>query len=164
MLHELGVEESEEPSAWDGHVGVEHVDVRYEGPELPTPRRAAAALPASERDRPHPDPVAFRLGAGYGTLGRVDVARCLALGLPAGYMRMRVTFRPNGHVVHAAVQSEVAPSHEALACIGNQLTAAIVPPFDGDDVTLSRVVFVSAGGVENRDEVPEIYVQSTLPR
>jgi hypothetical protein len=51
----------------------------------------------------------------------------------------------SGHVVHAAVQSDVPPSRGALACIGNQLTAAIVPAFDGSDVTLSKTVFVTGG-------------------
>jgi hypothetical protein len=161
LVNELGLEESEELGRWEERYVVGQVDVAYTGPELATPRRAAAALPASERDRPRPDPTPFRLGAGHGTLGRIDVGRCRDLGLPSGYVRMRVTFRQNGHVVHAAVQSDAPPTREALACIGNQLTAAVVPAFDGQDVTLSRIVYVAGLEAESGTEESDVYLQRT---
>ena len=92
---------------------------------------------------PPPDPVLFRLGTGYGALGQVDLSPCRAQGLQPGYMRMRVTFRRSGHVVRAALQSLLPQPGEALACVGDVLETAMVPAFDGDDVTLSRSVFVN---------------------
>jgi hypothetical protein len=56
---------------------------------------------------------------------------------------MRVTFHPSGHVVRAAVESEAPPTDEALACVSEQLEVAMVPAFDGEDVTLSRIFFVN---------------------
>jgi hypothetical protein len=124
-------------------VAVGHIDVRYEGPVEPTPLRAAAAAPASERDRPRPSPIFFSLGAGHGALGRVDLSTCRDRGLPAGYLRIRATFRPSGHVAHAAVESAAEPPQEALECVSEQLEDTNVPPFDGEDVSLSKIVFVN---------------------
>jgi hypothetical protein len=39
----------------------------------------------------------------------------------------------------------VPPPEEALDCIGEQLELAMVPVFDGGDVTLSRSFFVNPG-------------------
>ena len=89
------------------------------------------------------EPTLFRLGAGYGALGQIDLAPCRNQGLSPGYLRVRVTFQHNGHVARAAVESVVAPPTEALACIGEQLEAAMVPVFDGVDVTLSKSFFVN---------------------
>jgi hypothetical protein len=124
-------------------VVVEHVEVAYEGPEESTPLHTITSLPASNADHSRPDPVLFCLGAGHGTLAHVDLQPCRDAGLPPGYLRMRVTFRPNGHVVHAALESEAPPTREALACVGEQLEVAMVPAFDGEDVTLSRIFFVN---------------------
>lgn len=90
-----------------------------------------------------PDPVLFRIGAGYGALGRVDLAACRDRGLQAGYLHMRVTFRDSGRVVRAAVESPVAPPPEALTCIGERLKLAMVPVFEGGEVTLSKNFFVN---------------------
>jgi len=90
-----------------------------------------------------PDPILFRLGAGYGALGHVDLAPCRDQGLPQGYLRLRVTFRASGRVVRAAVETPVAPPAEALTCIGEQLEMAMVPLFEGGDVTLSKSFFVN---------------------
>jgi len=120
-------------------VVVREVVVSYEGAGEP----AAAFLPPSPRDRPRPDPVPFRLGAGRGALGLIDLTPCREDGLPPGYVHMRVTFRHSGRVVHAAVESVAAPPPEALECIGEQLEVALVPVFDGGDVTLSRSYFVN---------------------
>jgi hypothetical protein len=122
-------------------VVVREVVVSYDGAGGPPP--SAAFLPPSPRDCPPPDPVPFRLGAGRGALGRVDLGPCVDDGLPPGYVHMRVTFRSSGRVVHAAVESAAAPTPEALECIGEQLEVAMVPVFDGGDVTLSRSYFVN---------------------
>jgi hypothetical protein len=60
-----------------------------------------------------------------------------------GYLHMRVTFRHSGHVVRAIVERPAPPPDEALQCIAEQLQLAMVPVFDGDDVTLSRSYFVN---------------------
>jgi hypothetical protein len=89
------------------------------------------------------DPIFFALGAGYGALGRIDLAPCKDQGLPPGYLRLRVTFRGSGRVVRAAIESPVAPPPDALACIANQLEAAAVPIFEGEEVTLSKTLYVN---------------------
>jgi hypothetical protein len=90
-----------------------------------------------------PDPVLFRIGAGYGALGQVDFAPCREQGLDKGYLHVRVTFRHNGRVVHATVERPAPPPDEALQCIAEQLQLAMVPAFDGEDVTLSKSYFVN---------------------
>lgn len=115
---------------------VREVIVENDEPSVPQ-----AYLPASPKDRAMPDPVPFRLGAGRGALGRVDLAACRDQGLPLGYLHVRVTFRRTGRVVHAAVESPEAPTPEALSCIGEQLETTLVPAFDGGDVTLSKSYF-----------------------
>jgi hypothetical protein len=122
-------------------VAVGHVDVASGEPEERSPLYTSA-VPLARRDRTRYSPVFFPLGAGYGALGHVDVLPCRDRGLPAGYLRIRATFRPSGHVAHAAVESVAEPPQEALECIGEQLEATSVPPFDGGDVTLTRIYFV----------------------
>jgi hypothetical protein len=118
---------------------VREVVVANDGPGEEPSEPVGLALGAS----PGPDPVFFRLGAGYGALGEVDLASCRQQGLPPGYLHMRVTFRHSGRVVRAAVESSVAPPREALACIGEQLEMAMVPVFEGGDVTLSKGFFIN---------------------
>lgn len=89
-----------------------------------------------------PDPIPFRIGAGHGALGQVDLSPCRQVGLEPGYLRLRVTFHRSGHVVHAAVESPTPPPQEALDCIADQLQVAMVPRFDGRDATLSKNLFV----------------------
>jgi len=116
------------------------VAVAYDGPvEEPAP---PAAADNNVTGGPRPDPVFFRLGAGYGALGQVDLAPCRDHGLPRGYVHVRVTFRTDGRVAHAALQSDVLPPAEALACVGERLELASVPAFEGGDVTLSKSFFV----------------------
>lgn len=122
-----------------GEVNVPHDEPQDDAPQT-SPH--TVAVPLMGRDHPRPDPVFFRLGAGYGALGRIDVLPCRERGLPAGYVRLHATFRPSGRVAHAAIESVAEPSQEALTCIGEQLEGAAVPPFDGADVTLSRIYFV----------------------
>ena len=121
---------------------VREVDVAYEGAaeEGPAP---VVSVPISSNGSRRAEPILFHLGAGYGVLGQLDLASCREHGLEAGYLHMRVTFRNSGRVVHAAVQSPVPPPPEALSCIGQQLEIAMVPVFEGDDVTLSKSFFVN---------------------
>jgi hypothetical protein len=102
---------------------------------------AASEQVARAGRRDAPDPVFFHIGAGYGALGLIDLAPCQDQGL-AGYVRMHVTFRGSGRVTRAAVESQVAPSPDALSCIGQQLRLATVPFFEGGEVTLSKTYFV----------------------
>jgi hypothetical protein len=118
------------------------VIVSYDGSTEPTPD-VVVAPPTSPRGFYPPEPVLFRIGAGYGALGQIDFAPCHDQGLGTGYMHMRVTFRHSGHVVRASVERPAPPPPEALQCIADQLQLAMVPVFDGDDVTLSRSYFVN---------------------
>jgi hypothetical protein len=125
------------------------VSVAWTGAGDPT----AAPLPAaSPKDRPAPDPIPFRIGAGHGALGQVDLGPCREVGLEPGYLRLRVTFHHSGQVVHAAVESPTPPPQDALDCIAEQLEVAMVPRFDGRDATLSRSLFVEPGP-ESEDTV-----------
>jgi hypothetical protein len=118
------------------------VVVSEEGQQGESPDVVVASAPAPRPLIP-PDPVLFRLGAGYGVLGQVDFAPCRDQGLVKGYLHMRVTFRHSWHVVRAIVERPAPPPDEALQCIAEQLQLAMVPVFDGDDVTLSRSYFVN---------------------
>jgi hypothetical protein len=124
-------------------VEVREVVVASEGEDEEAPGPVASGHAASPGLRPAPDPVLFRLGAGYGALGQLDLARCREQGLQAGYLHMRVTFRHSGRVIRAAVESPVALPPEALACIGEQLELAMVPVFEGGDVTLAKSFFIN---------------------
>lgn len=119
---------------------VRSIDVPDEGSDDAEPNVVVAAPPATPK---RAEPILFHLGAGYGALGRLDLATCREQGLQAGYLHVRVTFRDSGRVVRAAVESPIAPPPEALACIGEQLRVAMVPTFEGGDVTLSRSFFVN---------------------
>jgi len=121
---------------------VRDVDVAYDGVVVDRPE-SVTSVPLQGGARRRVEPALFHLGAGYGALGGLDLASCRERGLQAGYLRMRVTFRSSGHIVHAAVQSSMAPPPEALMCIGEQLEVAMVPTFEGDDVTLSKSFFVN---------------------
>ncbi|HEX4445187.1 MAG TPA: hypothetical protein VH044_00565 [Polyangiaceae bacterium] len=93
--------------------------------------------------RPPREPALFRLGAGLGALGHIDLNPCRDEGLLRGYVHMHLTFRHTGRVVRAAVETPVAPPPQALSCIGDQIEATEVPTFDGGDVMLSKSVFVN---------------------
>jgi hypothetical protein len=115
------------------------------------------ATRASDADRVRPDPVFFRLGAGYGAVGAIDLGPCRDKGLDPGYVHIHVTFDGAGTVAHASVESPTPPPPEALACISERLKAAAVPAFEGGDVTLSKSLFVT-DGVAQEGRGPEIFV------
>jgi hypothetical protein len=108
-----------------------------------TPPPAPATLVWSNVRVNQREPVLFRLGAGLGALGHIDLNPCRGQGLPAGYVHMHLTFRGTGHVVRAAVETPIVPPPEALECIGDQVEATMVPTFDGGDVNLSKSFFVN---------------------
>lgn len=121
------------------------------------------AMRASDTDRARPDPAFFHLGAGYGAIGQVDLGPCHDRGLDAGYVRLRVTFGGAGTVVRALVESPTQPSPEALACVAERVESASVPSFQGDDVTLSKSIFVTPAGqgpdlFVNRDVTPNVVI------
>ena len=113
--------------------------------QRPDDAPAAPLLAASPKDRPPPDPVPFRIGAGHGALGAIDLEPCRAEGLPSGYLAMRVTFHRDGRVAHAVVEGPVAPPEEALDCVAEQIEGATVPVFDGRDASLTKRFFVVPG-------------------
>jgi hypothetical protein len=106
---------------------------------------AIAALRASDGYRTRRYPAVFRLGAGYGAVGRIELASCRELGLDPGYVRMRVTFGVDGAVSSAVVESPTRPPREALGCIGRRLEEIAVPVFEGGDVTLSKSLYLAGG-------------------
>jgi hypothetical protein len=103
----------------------------------PVPQAARIEAPVIK-----PDPVRFRIGAGYGALARVDLAQCRERGLQAGYLRVRATFTHVGYVARASVASPALPPPAALDCIADQLRLTGVPSFDGDDARLTKTYFV----------------------
>jgi len=111
--------------------------------EAPPPPAAPATLVWSSLRVNQHEPVLFRLGAGLGALGHIDLNPCRGQGLPAGYVHMHLTFGGTGRVVRAAVETPVAPPPEALTCIGDQVEATMVPTFEGGDVNLSKSFFVN---------------------
>ena len=120
---------------------------------------------ASEADRVHPGPVFFRLGAGYGAVGQVDLGPCREKGLDTGYVHMRVTFAGDGTVALATVESPTPPPPAALTCISEQLRAASVPAFEGGDVTLSKSLYVvtDAAPQSSPPSSPDLYVRGDEP-
>jgi hypothetical protein len=112
----------------------------------------APVLAASPRDRPRPDPIPFRIGAGHGALGSIDLAPCREQGLPPGYLAMRVTFHRDGRVARAVVEGPVPPPEEALECVAEQIEGATVPVFDGRDASLTKRFFVQPGATEAEPE------------
>lgn len=145
---ESGYQAADEPSAEP--VVQTDVTVRWERADPQAPE--GSVLAASPRDRPRPDPIPFRIGAGHGTLGRIDLAPCREQGLPGGYLRMRVTFRHDGRVAHAVVEGPVPPPEEALDCVAQQIEDATVPRFDGRDASLTKRFFVEPGPAEGPPE------------
>jgi hypothetical protein len=89
------------------------------------------------------EPSLFRLGAGLGALGHIDLNPCHDHGLPAGYVHLHLTFRNTGRVVRAAVETPTAPPPEALGCIADAIESTMVPLFDGGDVHLSKSFYVA---------------------
>lgn len=120
-------------------------DITVASDDSETRETAVPVMPPSPKDRPAPDPIPFRIGAGHGALGMVDLEPCRQAGLDPGYVHLRVTFHRNGRVVHAVVESPTPPPPAALDCVGEQLQAAAVPSFDGRDATLSKSIFVEPG-------------------
>jgi len=104
---------------------------------------AIAALRASNGYRVRP--AFFRLGVGYGAVGRIELASCREFGLDPGYVHMHVTFGVDGAVSSAVVESPTRPSREALGCIGRRLEEIAVPVFEGGDVTLSKSLYLAGG-------------------
>ncbi len=141
QMNELAAES--EPAPDHAPTVVRDIEVTYDDEPEDDPSAPATPPAAPRSDRPPPDLVLFSLGAGHGALGRIDLGPCKEQGLQAGYLHMRVTFRRSGRIVRAAVESLAEPPSEALACISEQLEVAMVPVFDGDDVTLSRTFFVN---------------------
>jgi hypothetical protein len=106
---------------------------------------AIAAMRASDAYRARRYPAFFRLGVGYGAVGRIELATCREQGLDPGYVHMHVTFGVHGAVLRAVVESPTRPSPAALGCIARQLEAIAVPVFEGGDVTLSKSLYLTAG-------------------
>lgn len=73
---------------------------------------------------------------------------------PAGTAKVSLTFAPAGHVE----KSSIAPPYEDTAvgkCVLRAMAAVIVPPFEGDAVTLEWEIELEGGSDEGGDEESE---------
>jgi hypothetical protein len=52
--------------------------------------------------------------------------------VPRGYVHARVRFANSGAVAGVTIDAPSGLSSEAVTCIGDRITAAMAPPFDGD--------------------------------
>jgi hypothetical protein len=144
-LHEGDLEPPEGPDTEDppsAVVQARNVELQY-GSDDDTADVVTQPPEPPRESRIGRDPVLFHLGAGYGALGHLDLHTCRDQGLQPGYLRIHITFRDDGRIVRAAVEAGEAPPDQALACIGQQLKMAMVPAFDGDDVSLSKSFYVT---------------------
>jgi hypothetical protein len=144
LAREAGVQPPAiEPAPPEDPVFVSHVTLIDGDRAAATEAAATAAMRASDSYRARRYPAFFRLGVGYGAVGRIELAPCRQQGLDPGYVHMHVTFGVNGAVSRAVVESPTRPSPEALGCITRQLEAIAVPVFEGGDVTLSKSLYLT---------------------
>jgi hypothetical protein len=52
--------------------------------------------------------------------------------VPRGYVHARVRFANSGTVAGVVIDAPAGLSSQAVTCIGDRITAAVAPPFDGD--------------------------------
>jgi hypothetical protein len=134
-----------EPAPPQEPVFVSHLTLVERNRGVASNAAAIAALRASNGYRARGYPALFRLGVGYGAVGRIELASCRDEGLDPGYVHMHVTFGVDGEVSSAVVESRTRPSPEALGCIGRRLEEIAVPVFEGGDVTLSKSLYLAGG-------------------
>ena len=111
------------------------------------PAAAAAPAPQPAANTPAPAPAGrakgdFNTQAARETLedaaGRAG--KCRNIDTPAGTARVAVTFAPNGHVTHAAIESGPFVGTAAGNCVASKFRAAKVPPFSGESVIVRKSI------------------------
>jgi hypothetical protein len=66
------------------------------------------------------------------SLEQTNVAACRSQGVPRGYVHARVRFGNAGEVSRVVIDEPAGLSAEAVACIGERISTASAPPFDGE--------------------------------
>jgi hypothetical protein len=120
------------------HLGHEH-EVIYEREVVyVTAPAPPASVAPSPRDSAAPSDPPARVDApgAREALAKAPVASCKDRGVPTGYGHAKVTFAPNGHATKVVIDAPANLAPEAVACVGDKLGAATVPPFDGAPVTV----------------------------
>jgi hypothetical protein len=98
---------------------------------------AAPPPPAPPSPPPPPPPPPARARAFDVTGARIaleqsGVPECRDQGVPRGTVHARVRFANSGTVAGVVIDAPGGLSSEAVTCIGDRITAAMAPPFDGD--------------------------------
>jgi hypothetical protein len=101
----------------------------YPVPERPVPPSPPAATSAPPR-------VLFDGGAATDSVHELDLGACVARGVPAGYGHARLTFDPDGRVTAVAVDRPAGVRADGVQCLGQLLSRASAPRFDGSPATL----------------------------
>jgi hypothetical protein len=99
----------------------------------PAPAPAAPAPPPAPPPPPPPSRArAFDVTGARVALEQSGVAECREEGVPRGYVHARVRFANSGTVAGVVIDAPAGLSSQAVTCIGDRITAAMAPPFDGD--------------------------------
>ena len=83
---------------------------------------------------PEPERRPFDAMTARSSLRAVDLEPCAARGAPHGHGHARVVFAQQGNVTEVTIDAPEGLPPDAVACIGERLGRATVPPFDGSDV------------------------------
>jgi hypothetical protein len=73
------------------------------------------------------------------SLEQTDVAACRSQGVPRGYVHARVGFANTGEVTRVVIDAPAGLPAEAVTCIGDRISTAAAPPFDGGTAPLIGV-------------------------
>jgi hypothetical protein len=96
------------------------------------PAPAPSAPPAPPPPPPPAPARAFDVTAARIALEQSGVAECREQGVPRGYVHARVRFANSGTVAGVVIDAPAGLSSQAVTCIGDRITAAMAPPFDGE--------------------------------
>lgn len=98
----------------------------------------AGAATSSTPGAPAPlDPAAARAA-----LSTRDVASCSRRGVPHGYGHATVVFAPDGSAASVTIDAPAGISPDGVACLGDELGRARMPPFAGGAVSVGTTWFV----------------------
>lgn len=84
----------------------------------------------------------FEPAAALNVIGDIDYSVCHATGTYVGWYHARVTFMPDGTVSATRIDWTAGMAPGAVDCLRAQLSKAVVPPFEGDPVTIGAAFFV----------------------
>ncbi|HEY2510435.1 MAG TPA: hypothetical protein VGI39_06255 [Polyangiaceae bacterium] len=84
----------------------------------------------------------FEPAAALNSIDGIDYSVCHATGTYVGWYHARVTFTPDGAVSATRIDWTAGMAPGAVDCLRSQLAKAVVPPFEGDPVTIGAAFFV----------------------